>query len=208
MKSFNRDIPIHLAGTAAILLLVCLGYMFGIKPILTTRKQIQEYRDKNQQLITQTSGYTKANAELSKEIRIVENALRDAYPLRFDEQLYRDEEPILKLVSLLLSKRELELINFREQSHTADAIEVEIQSKGAYAAVVGLMHDLRQLERPVRILKWTLNPLDEYGKKFGSSCTLRFVASEKRPVSLSDLAGRDERRSAANTPLSGQIVSN
>lgn len=203
MKSLNRDLPIHLAGTGAILLLVLIGYVLGIKPILNTRKQIADYKDKNRQLVSQTSGFEKANARLSQEIRELESELHSAYPLRFEDSLYGDHEPILKLVSLLLSKRQLELVNFKEQSNTNEAIEVEIQSKGAYASVIGLMHDLRQLEKPVRILKWNMNPLDDFGKNFGSTCVLRFVPAAKQPSSLSKLVGKN-----VSGPKSKQVTAN
>ena len=187
MKTLRQEIQIHAVGVASLLALAMMTYFLGIKPILNTRSQIQEYKDENRQLVSQTPDFIKANARLSKEIRAKEAELQEAYPLRFESELYGDREPILKLVSLLLTRRELEMVNFREQSNTEDSIEVEVQSKGQYQAVVGLIHDLRQLDRPVRILKWDFNPLDNFGKHFGVNFTLRFVASDKRPISASKI---------------------
>lgn len=183
-KVSTQELYLHGGGIAIFALSILLGYWVGIRPIFVTKAKVDARRAESAFLREQVPQLTQENRVISKKIRTLEEELRGSYPLDLAEEDYRDDEPVLKLISLLLTRRNLDLVNFREQSADPGLVEVHFQTKGNYRDIVQLIYDFRTLSRAARITKFQLSALDDFGENCGTNFSVQFSAQPKQPTQL------------------------
>ena len=158
---------IHTFGGLALVLLGAMSFAFGVRPFLNGRESLAAASAAASDLLSKEKSILNENEELKSTIE----AIRAAQSNKFQAREI-DRQPVLELMSTLLSEREIQLSNFREKELAAEkAIEAELQIEGQYEDFAMLLDDLRTLRRPNRIKSMSLKAIDAQGK----TCSVRLV---------------------------------
>lgn len=173
-----KAIQIHLFGICAVVLCLSCAYVFGVRPVLNAHEQLQQVAIEGEQLQAALPKLETQLVELSEKIAAKKQAIRDNYAIKT-----YIEQPLIGIVSQLLSNRHMELSNLREESmlSTGD-ITIALQITGDYLDMVNFLADIQRLDRPARISALTLTPMDELGQRFSSRVSIVFSPPIALPI--------------------------
>lgn len=149
------------------MLLGAIAFAFGVRPFLNGRESLATARAAAADLLRKEKAILRENEELTSTIEMIRAEQSNKFQAR-----EIDRQPVLQLMSTLLSERDMQLSNFREKELTKEkAIEAEVQIDGQYMNFAKLLGDLRTLRRPNRIKSMSLKAGDAQGK----TCSVRLV---------------------------------
>ena len=138
---------------------------FGFRPVVNARMRLAAAVAQRSGLEEDVPRLELENRQLELSLAAQKTELAKKYNLPADPN-----KPVLDLISALLPRHNLSLVNFREESLTLPgSIQVEIQCLGGYREIVSLLQDLRILERPAHILTFQISANSENGE----SCLAR-----------------------------------
>ena len=177
----NSLLKIHAAGAAIVFALIVFVYSVGIRNALQSRRTLRDARAESRELYQIVHELNQQGDDLEANYAEVIDSIQSKYDQQSEPGLGE-----LDIVAQRLSALNLDLDSLREASGSAGAQKrIELRISGTYESIVRLLHELRRLDRPVRITALNLQPVSNTENEFAASLSLDFFAAAKLPSLLS-----------------------
>ncbi len=165
-----KKMQVHLAGVSVVIVCASTAYVFGVRPALQAKEQLQQTIVEVEHLRGLAPVLEGEVAALTSGIEAKTKSIQASYPIET-----QSGQPLIGTVSKLLSARDIELNNLREESDKATGeVTLVLQASSEYANMLHFLSDLRRLDCPGRISGLTLTPLDPLGQRCSARITVKF----------------------------------
>ena len=187
--TIRSDTQIHIAGAAALVTCCAAVYLLGVAPAMKAIGQLHVISVENEQLQSQLPTMQTQIVDLREQVTAKSKQLASRYTVNM-----ASNQPLIGAVSQLLSYRNIELLNLREEaSTTQDGTTIVMQINGKYDHLARFLYDLRWLERPARINTLNMTPLDARDAR----CSLRLSVTFFPPLPPIEMPLADSAQSSA-----------
>ncbi len=168
-NSFNH-FQIHALGLCGLCLCLVAGYYLGLRPVWQAQQQLQAIASEGDNLQSLRPSMELELASLTEHIAAKRQLLAEKYSIAT-----ADDQPWVGIVTQLLQQRHVELGSLREEPQGSEGgATIMLQITGTYVDLLGLIDDLRRLDRPARISSLNLSPQDERGENCSALVSVRF----------------------------------
>lgn len=180
----GRLLRIDAVGLAAVVALVCTGYLVGVEPVLNARARVEEkQRNIDEQVRAATESEQLINIEQAKLVAI--RRLCDATSVQLAPA--SDINRRLSVISELAERHRINLESLNPGSATSDAavgkftmLPIRLSGAGSFVQVSGFLHELLSEKYPdieVRKLSMTAPAPDAEPDKASFAIDLRWYAA-------------------------------
>lgn len=167
----------HALGVTLVLTCVLGGYLCGLKPWLDSEQLLRQTSLDNQQLHSNAPAIEARIQKITSDIETKRAELAQLHSIPTDPH-----QPLIELVSQLLSQHALTLSSLREDTAgPSGSTTLSLQVSGRYVDLLELLSELRQLERPARVLALTLTPTDFTGAACSAKLSVGFASVSDGP---------------------------
>lgn len=165
-----EKLQIHFLGIGGLAFCLVCAYGFGVRPVLQTQERLQTTVAEAEQLQRVLPALQTQIENLNAQITARSEQLRERYSI-----VTQSNQPLLGIVSKLLTDRQIDLVNLREEAQSsAGQRTVVLQLSSDYADMVTFVNDLRKLDCPAKVSHLRLTPLDELGERCSATLTVHF----------------------------------
>lgn len=168
MEISIKRAQVHLVGCAIVVALVISTYLLGVWPVRITGDRLQEVLAETKQLEGLVDKLQENNTRIAVEINQRIQRVNAKYILPTDER------PLLETLALILGKYELDLQNLSEEETGKGMNKFNLSLNGKYDSFMRFLHDIRRLDRPVRVASMSLSSSDSDGESCAAQLSLVF----------------------------------
>lgn len=169
MNDHLKTMRIHLVGVSVLAVYLIGSYFAGLRPVVIADQRLQQIAHEGEWLQGILPQMEQEFAELTLQLQDKRSTLAEKYSVATP-----GDQPLIGIATELLQRHQIALVNLRETANADGATSLALQVTAGYEDWNRFLHDLSRLDRPVRILSFSLAPEDDQATRLNIAITLKF----------------------------------